>query len=155
MRVFTIVGGSFGVGKTSFAGVLTSGDESIFETTFSGDDVDLVKQAKEVGNYVRLEYIALDTVTECLARIANRVKRGGRNVPDEDVLRSFEHRWEYLAKVLPFCDETTFIDNDNGFVKVAEYHDGNFIVVGNKQPEWVRELQNYLKQAKTRNKESE
>ena len=34
------------------------------------------KQVKELGYYVRLFYVALDTAAESLARIENRVKRG-------------------------------------------------------------------------------
>jgi len=35
--------------------------------------------------------------------------------------------------------------HDNGFVKVAEYCNGELRTIGNRIPNWLFELQNYLK----------
>ena len=90
-------------------------------------------------------YVGLDTLDESLLRIQNRVRRGGHDIPNDDVSRRFSARWESLAKVLPYCDEAEFYDNDNGFVKVAEYRNGELRTVGDRIPNWIMELQNYLK----------
>ena len=90
------------------------------ETTLSGYKTEATaKEVKELGYHVRLFYVGLDTVDESLQRIENRVKRGGHNIPQDDVNRRFQGRWEAVAKVLPYCDEAEFYDNNNGFVKVA------------------------------------
>ena len=34
-------------------------------------------------------------------------------------------RFESLVRVLPYCDEVALFDNENGFVEVAEYTNGN------------------------------
>ena len=65
--------------------------------------------------------------------------------PRDDVTRRFSGRWEAVAKVLPYCDEAEFYDNDNGFVKVAEYRNGEFRTVGMRSPNWILDLQAYLK----------
>ena len=115
------------------------------ETTLSGRKTEVTaKQVKDLGYHVRLFYIGLDTAAESLARIANRVRRGGHNIPENDVERRFEGRWEALIKVLPYCDEAEFYDNDNGFVKVAEYRNGELRTVGKHLPTWLNELQAYL-----------
>ena len=115
------------------------------ETTLSGRKTEVTaKQVKDLGYHVRLFYIGLDTAAESLARIANRVRRGGHNIPENDVERRFEGRWEALVKVLPYCDEAEFYDNDNGFVKVAEYRNGELRTVGKHLPTWLIELQAYL-----------
>ena len=93
---------------------------------------------------MRLYYIALDTAQESLARIENRVKRGGHDIDREDVLRRFSGRWEAVKKVLPYCDEAEFYDNDNGFVKVAEYRNGELLPIGERRPVWLTELQTCL-----------
>ena len=103
------------------------------------------KQVKELGYHVRMFYVGLDTLDESLLRIQNRVRRGGHDIPNDDVSRRFSSRWEALAKVLPYCDEAEFYDNDNGFVKVAEYRNGEFRTVGKRTPNWISELQDYLK----------
>lgn len=115
------------------------------ETTLSGHDIEnLTREAKKNGYHVRLFYIGLDTASESLARIANRVRRGGHDIPENDVERRFAGRWEAVAKILPYCDEAEFYDNDNGFVKVAEYRNGELRTVGKHRPQWLAELQEYL-----------
>lgn len=119
------------------------------ETTLSGRKTEVTTaKAKEQGYYIRLFYVGLDTPGECLERIANRVKRGGHNIPENDVARRFEGRWPAVAKVLPYCDEAHFFDNDNGFVEVAEFKNGEVILKGNHRPSWVIELQNYLQKTR-------
>ena len=97
-----------------------------------------------MGYHVRLFYVALDTAAESLTRIENRVKRGGHDIPHDDVMRRFSGRWEAIAKVLPYCDEAEFYDNDNGFVKVAEYRNGELRPVGQLRPQWLIDLQAFL-----------
>ena len=115
------------------------------ETTLSGRKTEATaKQVAELGYHVRLFYIGLDTAAESLARIENRVRRGGHDIPEDDVERRFAGRWEALAKVLPYCDEAEFYDNDNGFVKVAEYRNGELRTIGSRRPKWLGELLEYL-----------
>ena len=68
------------------------------------------------------------------------MKRGGHDIPREIVLRRFSDRFEAVKKVLPYCDEAEFYDNDNGFVKVAEYRKGELLCVGDARPAWLVEL---------------
>ena len=116
------------------------------ETTLSGRKTeDTAARAKEQGYYVSLYYVGLDTPEECLARIANRVRRGGHDIPEEDVRRRFAGRWEAVEKILPYCDEAHFFDNDNGFVEVAEYRNGELLLKGERRPAWITELAGRLK----------
>ncbi len=115
------------------------------ETTLSGYKTEATaKQVKELGYRVRLFYVALDTVQESLERIQNRVKRGGHDIPQDDVQRRFSGRWEAVAKVLPYCDEAEFYDNGNGFVKVAEYRNGEVRTIGSYEPKWLLEMKDHI-----------
>lgn len=184
MKIYTIVGGVNGTGKSSLTGVLKAqlndlgvivdvdritaqvggsaiqggkialeritdclnkGISFTQETTLSGRKTEATAaQAKAQGYFVRLYYVGLDTPEECLQRIENRVKHGGHDIREEDVLRRFAGRWEAVAKVLPYCDEARFFDNFNGFVEVAEYKNGELITKGDKLPAWLIELKEYL-----------
>lgn len=184
MKIYTIIGGVNGTGKSSLTGVLKtqSADLGIIidvdkitalyggsaiqggkialerideclkknlsftqETTLSGRRTELTAaRAKEQGYFVRLYYVGLNTPEDCLARIENRVRRGGHNIREEDVQRRFAGRWEAVSKVLPYCNEARFFDNDNGFVEVAEYQNGELVLKGNVRPEWIVELEKYL-----------
>ena len=111
------------------------------ETTLSGGyPKRLAKRAKETGYYIRLYYVGLDTLSESLHRIQNRVAKGGHDIPYHDVERRFSRRFADVVKLLPYCDEAKFFDNDNGFVLVAEYRNGELLPVGDKRPAWLLEL---------------
>jgi len=182
MKIYTIIGGVNGTGKSSLTGVLKanmnlgkiidvdklalhngngavkSGRKALVliddclkkgisftqETTLSGvKTLDTVQRAKESGYYIRLFYVGLDTVEECLKRIENRVAKGGHNIASVDVARRFKNRFESLVKILAYCDEVTFFDNDNGFSEVAKYKNGE-IVPKLRGPKWINELKNLL-----------
>ena len=111
------------------------------ETTLSGARTErTIRRAKERGYTIRLYYIGLDTMEESLGRIANRVAKGGHDIPKEDVERRFQSRFTDVLRVLPYCDEARFFDNDNGFVEVAEYRNGELIPRVSNPPRWLLEL---------------
>ena len=187
MKVYTIIGGVNGTGKSSLTGVLRTqlrdlgqiidvdkitaqggmtpiegGKEALRrirqcldkgvcftqESTLSGFQTErTATAAREQGYSVRLFYVGLDSPEECLARIENRVKHGGHDIPEPDVLRRFAGRWEAVAKVLLYCDEAHFFDNYNGFIEVAEYVNGELIIKGSKLPAWIQEFRQYLRTA--------
>lgn len=135
-------------GKTALARIsdcLSKNVSFTQETTLSGHRTEATAaRAREQGYAVHLYYVGLDTPEECLARIANRVRRGGHDIPENDVRRRFAGRWESLSKLLPYCDEAHFFDNDNGFVEVAEYKNGELLLIGPARPRWINELSAYL-----------
>ena len=116
------------------------------ETTLSGFKTErTAAEARELGYSIRLFYVGLDSPEECLIRIENRVKHGGHNIPEPDVLRRFAGRWDAVEKILPYCDEARFFDNNNGFVEVAEYLNGELVLKGEDRPAWILELADHLK----------
>ena len=184
MKIYTIIGGVNGCGKSSLTGALKAerrdfgiiidvdkltaeaGGDALKggkiavkmiddclnrglsftqETTLSGYKTEqTIKRARDLGYIIRLYYIGLDTAEESLRRIRNRVERGGHDIPAENVLRRFKSRFESLKRVLPYCDEATLFDNDNGFIEVAEYRNGELLIKG-RCPAWLTELQQALK----------
>lgn len=139
-----LAGGKAALGKIQ--NCLELGVSFTQETTLSGRKTrETARQALAQGYQVCLYYIGLDSAAESITRIGNRVRRGGHSIPREDVERRFAHRWEALAQVLPYCHQAAFYDNDNGFVKVAEYRNGELRQVGSFCPIWLAELQEYLR----------
>ena len=111
------------------------------ETTLSGQRTQrTVKLAKGKGYTVRLFYIGLNTADECHKRIQNRVEKGGHYVDTKDVERRHGKRFDDLKKILPYCDEVSFFDNENGFIEVGEYRNGEVISKGGYIPLWLSEL---------------
>ena len=179
MKLYTIIGGVNGCGKSSLTGALKAersdlgllidvdklaaqlgspveggkaavrkideclekGISFTQETTLSGARTErTIRRAKERGYTIRLYYIGLDTMEESLGRIANRVAKGGHDIPKADVERRFQSRFTDVLRVLPYCDEARFFDNDNGFVEVAEYRNGELIPRVSNPPRWLLEL---------------
>ena len=115
------------------------------ETTLSGRRTEkIIKAAKEKGYTTRLFYIGLNTFDESKKRIENRVSKGGHDIPGDTVERRFKNRFDSLARILPYCDEACFFDNENGFVEVGEYKNGELIAKGDYRPLWLQELINFL-----------
>lgn len=69
-------------------------------------------------------------------RIKNRVAK--------DVRRRYSKRFEDLAKIIPYCNEMRFFDNENGVIEKAEYRNGSLITKGSNIPEWIKEFAEYL-----------
>ncbi|WP_028518343.1 zeta toxin family protein [Ruminococcus flavefaciens] len=115
------------------------------ETTLSGvRTLKTIRRAIELDYHIKLYYIDVNSCEESLLRIANRVRKGGHDIPAEDVHRRYEKRFNDLAAVLPYCSEAEFWDNENGFVNVGEYKNGNLVIYGNEPPEWLLKLKTIL-----------
>ena len=189
MKIYTIIGGINGVGKSSLLGVLSaettelgiiidtnrliqkhgscitkgcrqavalinscldSGVNFTQETTLSGvKTLKTIKKAKELGYYIKLYYIGVSSCNESLERIANRVRKGGHDIPAEDVQRRYEKRFEDLDRVLPYCNEVKFFDNENGFSEAAEYRNGGIIPKCAVLPDWLAEYKKHYESRET------
>lgn len=116
------------------------------ETTLSGHrTVQTARRALEAGYYIRLYYIGLSSAEESLDRIRNRVAKGGHDIPAERVRQRFATRFADVAQILPYCNEATFYDNENGFVAVASYQNGELTRIGHTSPQWLSELEVFLR----------
>ncbi len=184
MKIYTIIGGVNGVGKSSLSGVLSaeSSDLGIIidtdkltaeqggdrikggklairriddclekgvnftqETTLSGlRTVKTIRRARELDYFIRLYYIGVDSAEESISRIANRVRKGGHDIPTELVCRRFGKRFADLAAVLPYCNEVRLFDNENGFTETAEYRNGSLMIKTDRIPKWLNDLKTYL-----------
>lgn len=132
-----IKGGKKAVGL--IAECLEKGVNFTQETTLSGKKtLQTINRAKELDYFIRLYYVGVSTAEESVLRIKNRVSKGGHDIPERDVIRRFESRFEDLKKILPYCDEVHFYDNENGFAEVGEYRNGRVLLIGEYVPDWIR-----------------
>lgn len=79
-------------------------------------------------------HVGLDTKEESSLHIDNRIKKGGHNINTDAVEKRFGKRFNDLLTVLPYCNETTFYDNDNCFVTVAKHKNGELQTIDHDQP---------------------
>lgn len=184
MKIYTIIGGVNGVGKSSLTGVLAaeSNDLGVIidtdkitaslggdkikggktaierinnslekginftqETTLSGSrTLKTIKRARELDYFIRLYYVGVNSADESMKRIKNRVEKGGHDIPEQDVKRRYNKRFEDLVNILPYCNEVKIYDNENGFAEKAEYKNGELITKSQSIPEWIKDLKQYL-----------
>lgn len=163
MAVYTIIAGVDGVGKTSFLGALSGCTKDIGtvvqddlrtisnyirdgvsfvrkSTLDSSIDNQIIQMVVDAGYRIQLCYIAVNTVSDCLERIQNRVRHGGSDVASDIVIHRFNTRWDAFFKILPLCNSADLYDNNNGFAKVAEYKRGHIQATANNAPAWLVEL---------------
>ncbi len=115
------------------------------ETTLAGHRTErTIRQARKQGYNVVMYYVGLNSKEESILRIANRVRKGGHNIPESDVTRRFENRIDSLKNIIPLCDKVIFYDNENGFVKVAEIENNKFNYSNGYRPEWLIEVKSEL-----------
>jgi len=69
---------------------LSQQESLVVETTLSGRTFsNTIVRSKELGYDVSIAYLFLESADTCIARVTERVRKGGHHVPDEDVRRRF------------------------------------------------------------------
>jgi predicted ABC-type ATPase len=116
---------------------LTNRASFIAETVFSHPSkVDLVTQAIGLGYVVHL-HVMLVPVELSVSRVAERVRRGGHEVPEAKIRERYERLWPLVAEARATADRTSFYDNSGArtpFRVVATYERGREVGT----PQWPR-----------------
>jgi predicted ABC-type ATPase len=98
-------------------------DESfVVESTLSGKSFrNVLVSAKQSGFQTTVAFVFLDSADTCVARVQERVRKGGHNVPEVDVrrrfTRSFHNFWHIYRQI---ADEWYVIYNSSGsYIDIA------------------------------------
>lgn len=82
------------------------------ETTLSSRrNVDLICRAKSCGFEVHLVFVGTESPERSIARIRDRVSKGGHAVPDSDVRRRYSRSLANAAEAIRSADVATVFDN--------------------------------------------
>ena len=102
-----------------------------FETTLSGKvHARLLEKLKSLGYRINLFYVWVPDVRLSIQRIADRVKRGGHNVPSDIVKRRFTRSISNFFNVYqPLCDLWMLLDNSTENPDVIAYGIESFLSV--------------------------
>lgn len=94
-----------------------------FETTLSGKTyVALLERLKQQGYQINLFFLWLPDVRLSIQRIADRVRRGGHNVPSDIVRRRFVRGVSNLLHVYKnLCDMWMLFDNSTDSPSIIAY----------------------------------
>ncbi|MDR0899491.1 MAG: zeta toxin family protein [Lactobacillaceae bacterium] len=127
-KVDQLKGGKIAVKKMK--GFISSGKSFHQETTLSGlTDIQRIRDAKDSGYKIMINYIALENSNLARQRVANRVKLGGHDIPDEDIERRFKKSLENLKKAAPLADVIHIFDNSSNTMQEIYFRDGDEVVI--------------------------
>ena len=103
---------------------MSQNNSFILETTLSGKYLQkVIYKAKEAGFYISLIYLYLDSDSENILRVKNRVLAGGHNVPEVDIIRRYERsKYLFLYLYRQIVDEwSLFYNGDDKFELIANH----------------------------------
>ena len=97
----------------------------VIETTLSGKYlVKVIEKAKHNDFRVVLIYLFLETPTENIYRVKNRVLKGGHDVPDDDILRRYFRSRKLFEQIYKgLVDEWMLIFNGDDNFELVENQD--------------------------------
>jgi predicted ABC-type ATPase len=105
-----------------------------FETTLSGrSHMGLLRQLKDQGYEVHLFFLWVNTVELALSRVAERVSRGGHDVPEPVIRRRFDRSiGNFLVHYRQLADVWMLFDNSGATPKVVASKKGEEIRIMDK-----------------------
>jgi len=97
----------------------------VIETTLTTlSYINLITHCKNIGYEIVLIYIWLNHPTIAINRVAQRVKKGGHNIPTDIIERRYYKGLKNLyKKFLPLCDEWIICDNSGQELEIIARKD--------------------------------
>lgn len=91
---------------------LTEHKDFTFETVLSTPrNLDLLKRAKENDFFVRCYYVLTVSSTVNVARVRDRVRDGGHDVPVDKIRSRYDKALALIPELIPVCDIINIYDN--------------------------------------------
>jgi len=117
----------------------------IFETVLSAKDkIDYIERAKEAGFFVRLFFVCTESPTINASRIANRVMKGGHDVPITKIISRYQKSISNCRYISTKVDRTYLYDNsvENADATILlRLSDGVIVKRYLEQlPEWAKQI---------------
>jgi predicted ABC-type ATPase len=110
----------------------------VAETVFSHPSkLDLCRAALDAG-YLLLLHVLLIPEELAVARVEERVRDGGHDVPVEKIRQRFGRLWRLVRQAIDLCDETEVLDNSRAatpFRRVARFEKGTLLAAD--WPPWT------------------
>ncbi|HEB55152.1 MAG TPA: dephospho-CoA kinase [Gammaproteobacteria bacterium] len=124
--------------------LLQAGVSFCFESVFSHPSkIDFLAATKALNYEIILVYIHLKNVELNQARVAQRVMRGGHNVPTDKIISRIPRTLRYVKQALPLADAVKLYDNSSHsrpYLAIAQLTRGKLEIQQNPLPDWACEM---------------
>lgn len=115
-----------------------------FETVLSSPrNIELLKNAKAVGYRVEVVFVLTADPQINVSRVAERVKNGGHDVPNDKIISRYYKSLDNLSELLKFADIMWVIDNSTEKAELIIYSKDNEISI-NETDLWCTDKINKL-----------
>ncbi len=113
--------------------LMNGGGDFACETTLASRSYyNIILEARMKGYKVMMVYIYLQTPEIAIQRVADRVVKGGHNIPEETIRRRYARSLRNLFEVyLELVDFAVIADNSNAITIIAEKERGKEIKIAN------------------------
>jgi predicted ABC-type ATPase len=128
------------------AALLEAGLSFCTETVFSdpvGAKLKFLRAARARGFWTVLVFVGVDSAALSIARVGQRVRHGGHDVPNATLQARFPRTLANLRAAIPVVDEAILFDNssfDTPYRVVAVYERGRLVSRHPPLPRWTRGL---------------
>ena len=145
MKKYVIIAGVNGAGKIAVEKIteyLNSGVSFNQETTLCGKSIikNIIK-AKELGYFIELHYVSVDSVQIAKDRVKHRGENGGHGIPERDIEKRYIETFQQLNYILKMCNLVAFYDNTESFRRFAICKNGELVRISNKVPAWFDKVE--------------
>ncbi|HEY7520909.1 MAG TPA: AAA family ATPase [Methylomirabilota bacterium] len=128
------------------AALLEAGVSFATETVFSdpaGAKLRFLQTARRRGFATSLVFVCLESVALSIARVHQRTRQGGHDIPDAKLRARYPRTLANLRAAIPIVDEAFLFDNssfDTPYRIVAVYRRGRLLSRHPPLPAWTRGL---------------
>ena len=130
----------FKAGKIAVEKIEKYFDEGITfnqETTLCGKSViKNICKAKELGYFIELHYVGVESVEIAKDRVKHRIGQGGHGIPENDIEKRYKETFRQLNRILEKCNLIAFYDNTEKFRRFAICKNGVLVRISHNVPEW-------------------
>lgn len=119
--------------------LLALGESFTFETVMSSDDkIKFMKRAQDQGYRTYLYFVATDSVTININRVANRVDDGGHPVAEDKIVKRYRGSLDLLPSAVAASNRAYIFDNSaDKSILLAEVTEGTDLQYHCEEiPEW-------------------
>ncbi len=120
--------------------LLAAGVSFTFESVMSHrSKLDFLRLATAKGYRTYLYYIATETPAVNVARVSNRVSKGGHGVSTEKIVSRYAKSLALPVETMQAINRAYLFDNSGAAIWwFAEYEPRKLTIIGNELPEWFR-----------------
>jgi predicted ABC-type ATPase len=116
--------------------------ESVFSDPV-GAKLKFLRTARACGFWTVMVFVCVDSAALAMARVGQRVRHGGHDIPDGKLQARFPRTLANLRAAIPIVDEAFLVDNssfDTPYRVVAVYARGRLVSRHPPLPGWTRGL---------------